>query len=270
LGLTPLHKHLAQYEIRAARADHHLQIGCDARADAVPFAMRQFILTAIGSYGDVHPLVGLAGALAARGHRVKVIANPYFADTVTSGGAEFVPVSTRDEYIKLSQHPDLWHPIRGPALALRHAAGGLAEPLYELAVAHYAPGETVFCSHALDLGTRVAAEKLSAPVASIDLSPAMLWSIYDSPRLKGALVGPRAPRWVKRAQYWMADTLFVRPILDGPLNGLRQKLGMKPTKRFFAEWLHATDLVLGLFPDWFAEPQPDWPANTRLTGTNIH
>jgi rhamnosyltransferase subunit B len=24
--------------------------------------------------------------------------------------------------------------------------------------------------------------------------------------------------------------------------------------------------VLGLFPDWFAEPASDWPANTRLTG----
>ena len=100
----------------------------------------------------------------------------------------------REDYIELSQHPDLWHPLRGPALALRHAAGGLARPLYELAMAHYVPGETVFCSHPLDLGTRVAAEKLSAPVASIDLAPAMLWSVYDSPRLKGALVRPASPR----------------------------------------------------------------------------
>ena len=29
---------------------------------------------------------------------------------------------------------------------------------------------------------------------------------------------------------------------------------------------HSTDLVIGLFPDWFAAPQPDWPPHTILTG----
>ncbi len=28
----------------------------------------------------------------------------------------------------------------------------------------------------------------------------------------------------------------------------------------------AATLVLGLFPDWFGPPQPDWPTNTRLVG----
>lgn len=228
--------------------------------------MPQFILTAIGSYGDVHPLVGLGTALAGRGHRVKLITNPYFAEMVTGAGLEFLPISTPEEYIELSQHPDLWHPIRGPMLVLRLAAGRLARPLYELAVEHHVPGETVFCAHALDMGTRVAAEKLAAPIASIDLSPAMLWSVYDSPRLKGALLGPRVPKWLKRVQFWASDTLLVRWILGGPLNGLRRELGLPPVRRLFADWLHATNLVLGLFPDWFAAPQADWPANTRLAG----
>ena len=30
--------------------------------------------------------------------------------------------------------------------------------------------------------------------------------------------------------------------------------------------MHQADMVLGLFPDWFGPPQPDWPANTRLVG----
>ncbi len=228
--------------------------------------MPHFILSALGSYGDVHPLVGLGSALAARGHRVQVIANPYFADVATSGGVEFLPVGTRQQYIELSQHPDLWHPLRGPALALRHAAGGLARPLYELALAHYATGETVFGAHPLDLGTRVAAEKLHAPLAAIDLAPSMLWSVYDSPRLKGALVGPGTPKWLKHAQYWLSDMLFIRRILGGPLNELRRDAGLAPVKHIFAQWLHRADLVLGLFPEWFGPRQPDWPANTKMAG----
>jgi rhamnosyltransferase subunit B len=43
-------------------------------------------------------------------------------------------------------------------------------------------------------------------------------------------------------------------------------LGLAPVKRVFSQWLHSASMVLGLFPDWFGPPQPDWPANTRLTG----
>jgi UDP:flavonoid glycosyltransferase YjiC (YdhE family) len=31
-------------------------------------------------------------------------------------------------------------------------------------------------------------------------------------------------------------------------------------------WLHSPDRVIGLFPEWYAAPQPDWPPQTRLTG----
>lgn len=228
--------------------------------------MTQFLITAIGSYGDVHPMVGLGATLAARGHDVKIITNPYFADVVSSVGLELLPIGTSEDYVKLCQHPDLWHPIGGARLVLKHAAGGLLRPLYDVLKTHYVPGSTVLCAHALDLASRVAGNKLQAPVASVDLAPSMLWTIYDSPRLKGALTGPRVPRWIKRMQFWASDTLFIRPLLSGDLNGLRRELGLVPVKRIFSDWLHDTDLVIGLFPDWFGPFQPDWPANTRLVG----
>ena len=97
--------------------------------------MTQFIISAIGSYGDVHPMVGLGAALAGRGHRVKLITNPYFADLVARAGLELLPIGTREQYIELTQHPDLWHPIRGAKLVLGHAAGGFVRPIYELVAA---------------------------------------------------------------------------------------------------------------------------------------
>lgn len=211
-------------------------------------------------------MVGLGAALAARGHSVKIVTNPYFEEVVAGAGLEFVPIGTREDYLRLSQHPDLWHPIRGPRLVLSQASGGLLRPLYELLTDQYVPDETIFCAHALDLASRVAGEKLAAPVVSVDFAPGMLWSLYDSPRLKGALLGPRVPRWLKRLQFWASDTLFVRPLLGGQLNGLRRELGLAPVRRIFSYWLHATDLVLGLYPDWFGPPQPDWPPNTRVVG----
>jgi UDP:flavonoid glycosyltransferase YjiC (YdhE family) len=228
--------------------------------------MTQFIITALGSYGDVHPMVGLGASLRARGHCVKIVANPYFEDVVAGAGLEMLPLGDREQYVQLSQHKDLWHPIRGPKLVLSLAAGQMLRPLYDLLVGHREPGNTVYCAHALDLASRIIGEKFGAPVANVLFAPGILWSQYDSPRLKGALLGPGVPRWLKRLQFWLSDTLFVQLVLGGELNRLRRELGLTPVRRIYSRWLFAADMILGLFPDWFGPPQPDWPANTRLVG----
>ena len=228
--------------------------------------MPHFTITALGSYGDVHPMVGLGAALAARGHRVQIITNPYFEEVVRGAGLEMLPIGTREDYIRLSQHPDLWHPIRGPRLVLSQGSAGLLRPLYELLTSQFVPGETVFCAHAMDLASRVAGEKFGAPVASIDFAPAMLWTLHDTPRLKGALLGPGVPKWLKHFQIRAGDVLFAQPLLGRELNRVRRELGLAPARRLFSQWLHATDLILGLFPEWFGPLQPDWPPNTRTVG----
>jgi rhamnosyltransferase subunit B len=227
--------------------------------------MTQFLLTALGSYGDVHPMAGLGAALAVRGHQVKVITNPYFEDVISGAGIEFLPLGTSEEYIELAQHPDLWHPTRGPKLVLGFSSDRFLRPLYDLIASNYVAGETVLCAHPLDFASRVAAETLAAPVANVVFAPGILWSVYDSPRLKGALLGPRVPRWLKRLQFWAANRFFVAPLFGGTLTKLRRELGL-PSKKISYQWMFETDLMLGLFPDWFGEPQPDWPTAARTVG----
>jgi rhamnosyltransferase subunit B len=228
--------------------------------------MGRFLITALGSYGDVHPMVGLGATLAARGHAVKVVTNPYFEEVVAGAGLECVPLGTREEYERLSQHRDLWHPIRGPRLVLKYASACALRPLYEQLMAHYVAGETVFCAHGLDFASRVAGEKLGAPVAGIMFAPGVFWTVHDSPRFQGALLGPRVPTWLKRLQFSLSDVLFLRPLLGPPVNRLRRDLGLAPVRQHFANWVVGTDLVVGLFPDWFGPPQVDWPPNTRVVG----
>jgi UDP:flavonoid glycosyltransferase YjiC (YdhE family) len=142
----------------------------------------------------------------------------------------------------------------------------MLRPLYDLLIANFVPGETVFCAHAMDLASRVIGEKMKAPVASILFAPGVIWSMHDSPRLKGALLGPRVPRWLKRLQFVLADRFFIRPLLASELNRLRGELGLPTVDRIFSQWLFASDLPLGLFPDWFGPRQPDWPARTKTVG----
>jgi UDP:flavonoid glycosyltransferase YjiC (YdhE family) len=64
----------------------------------------------------------------------------------------------------------------------------------------------------------------------------------------------------------MVDALFLDPPLSGPINEIRAELDLLPVRRVLHEWRHSPQLVLGLFPPWFAAPQPDWPSCVRLTG----
>jgi UDP:flavonoid glycosyltransferase YjiC (YdhE family) len=58
----------------------------------------------------------------------------------------------------------------------------------------------------------------------------------------------------------------IDPLIVPKLNAFRQELRLPPVTRVFRHWLHSPQRVIGLFPDWFAPPQPDWPPALRLTG----
>jgi hypothetical protein len=90
----------------------------------------RLLLTALGSYGDVHPMVGLGAAMRSRGHRVLIIANPHFRTVVESAQLELLPLGTEQEYDRLSHHPDLWHPWRGPQMVLQTCMSGYLRELY--------------------------------------------------------------------------------------------------------------------------------------------
>jgi UDP:flavonoid glycosyltransferase YjiC (YdhE family) len=76
----------------------------------------------------------------------------------------------------------------------------------------------------------------------------------------------RLPPAVKRIWFALLDRQVIDPVLLPELNGFRRELDLPPVRRVFDRWLHSPQKVLGLFPDWYAPPQPDWPPNTELTG----
>lgn len=225
-----------------------------------------YLLTALGSYGDVHPMVGLGVTLSRRGHRVSVIANPYFADVVQDGGLELLSIGTREEYLKLAQHPRLWHPLGGMSLLLRRAVVDLLPQLFQLVEANYLPGETVVVAHPLDAASRVLRETHGAKVATAVYAPMALASTYDPPALGLPTFGPGMPRWVNALQLALGDRLVLGPLLKRPLNEFRQQRGLAPISRLMPDWWYRSDLTLGLFPDWFSPPQADWPRPLAAVG----
>ncbi len=224
------------------------------------------ILIPVGSAGDVYPFTGLGEVLAQRGHHITILTNPKFADVVERRGFDFVPLGTAEEFDRLAANPDLWDGAQAFKLIARWAIVGTMEPIYEALAQLHVPGETIVAAQVTAFGARVASEKLGFPLVSVHLQPSVFRSVYETPHLPPMLSGPRTPRWLKRLQYYLADKLVVDPMMVRELNDFRRRLGLESITRPLAGWWYARHLNLGLFPEWFAPPQPDWPANTTLTG----
>jgi UDP:flavonoid glycosyltransferase YjiC (YdhE family) len=56
------------------------------------------LLIALGSAGDVNPMIRLGAALKTRGHSVTVVASAYFEVQIRRAGLEVIALGTIDEY----------------------------------------------------------------------------------------------------------------------------------------------------------------------------
>ncbi len=127
-------------------------------------------------------------------------------------------------------------------------------------------GPTVIVAPAAALGARLLNERRGVPLVTLLLQPALVRSMTNSPRLPCTLMGDGVPHWLKRLQYWFADRFVIDRLLGPELNRARAELGLPPVRGIMREWWTSSDLVIGLFPDWFAPPQSDWPKQLKLTG----
>jgi rhamnosyltransferase subunit B len=210
-------------------------------------------------------MIALGAALRQRGHRATIITYEVFREAAQSAGLEFIALGTAAEGQAIIADPRLWDPVKGfQCLAERVLIPNLPR-LYEIIAGHAGAG-VVVAAPGTCLGARVAQEKLGVPLATVHLQPAMMRSLADSGRLGRIALGPSVPRPIKKSVFWIIDRFFVDRHLLPQLNGFRAGLGLRPAAGVFGGYLHSTQLVIGLFPEWFAPLQPDWPSHTHLTG----
>lgn len=224
------------------------------------------IVVALGSAGDVHPNVGLALSVRRRGWNVLLIAPQVFQSLAQRVGLEFIGIGSEAEYMEALRDPDLWHPFRSYRFVANRLLLPAMRPVYEIIEAHAVPGQTVITAPALAFGARIAQEKLGIPLATIHLQPLLFRSAIAPACFGFPDVLAHLPRFMRPLYFHAADQFIVDPPIVGAVNEFRAELGLCPVRRLFDRWANSPDRVIGLFPDWFAPPQADWPANVSLTG----
>jgi rhamnosyltransferase subunit B len=221
------------------------------------------LLLTVGTDGDVYPYVAVGARLRARGHRVTLLATEPYRALAADHGLAFGALVSTAETEEAFGNPDFWHPLKGAWVLARWGVRFLPRQYEQVAELARADDAVLVASPGVLVG-RLVQETLSRPLASVVLQPWMLPSVV-APQVMPVLSLPRwAPRWVRRCHWWTLDA--VGDLLVGRhLNRLRQSLGLPPIRRIF-RWWWSPQLVLGLFPDWYGPPQPDWPPQVRLAG----
>ena len=222
----------------------------------------KILLVTLGTDGDVHPFIGMGLALRKRGHDVILLANEHYADRVTAA-LDFVPLGSMDLHKRIIDDPAFWDPRQLSSVV---AEWGLAQmpAQFQAIEANYEPGRTVVVSPASVFGARIAQERLGVPLATVVLQPALFRSAYRPAVMPGIPAIPQwFPRFVKGAVLKGVDAVVNR-ILVTRVSSYRRELGLEPLTGF-VDWWMSPQRIIALFPDWFGDPQPDWPSQTRLT-----
>ena len=226
---------------------------------------RLAILSAPGSRGDVNPMVAIGRELKQLGFEVVIsLAQPY-AEVAEDYGLTAEPIIGQDEFDRMLSQPSVWKPVRGVRTILGDVAATYVARHHELILRHHRPGETILVSHPLDFASRVFRDAYpETPLADVHLSPAMLRTWRDPPRVTPWPMELHRPGWAVKAAYWLADHLILDPAIGPAVNRLRQTYGLPPVRRLIDKWWLSPDLVLAMYPQWFA------PAAAEAAAQLVH
>jgi UDP:flavonoid glycosyltransferase YjiC (YdhE family) len=226
------------------------------------------ILVSLGTDGDVYPYVGLGRRLRARGARVTLVANEHFRPLAADLGLGFRPLVSDAETHALLADRDFWRPLHSARAAARWGLG-LIPRQYELVAGLARDPDAVLVGNPGVFAARLVQETRGTPLATLLLQPWMIPSTDAPPAMPGGLTLPRRTPRPLAAAYWRLVDAFGDLCVMGRLNAFRAALGLPPARRVSRWWL-SPQRVIGLFPDWYAPPQPDWPPQVRLAGFPLY
>ena len=228
----------------------------------------RIVLANFGSFGDLHPYLGIARELQRRGHTPVIATVSHYRQRVEAAGLLFHPV----RFSHMDQKPDapmmerILHLRTGPEFIVRELLMPWVRAAYEEMLGAL-EGASLLVSHPLAYAAQLAAERQGLPWVSTQLAPTGMMSAHDPPviaflpqltRLYG--LGPRF--WGPLFRLAKRGVLpWTRAVSD-----LRRDLGLPDTGNPMFEGGVSPWGTLALFSPLLGRPQPDWPVRTTQTG----
>lgn len=195
-----------------------------------------------------------------------MVTGEYHRRTVAASGVTFSPMRPDVALADKAQHRRLMDPKRGLERVLREVMlPALRHTFDDLCAA--VDGADLLVSQLAIFAAPLVAEATGVPWVSTELQPGAFISAHDPPvfaALPGlARLRPLGPRF-HRALFGLASGQ-ARAWAE-PIRALRRELGLRPCADPIFRERHSPRLVVAMFSECLARPQPDWPPNTVVTG----
>lgn len=219
--------------------------------------MSHIVLLPFGSAGDVFPFIWLGKMLMGRGHQVTMVSTCLFSEAAEAAGIGFVPLGTAEEIEAIAKDRRIWKLGIGTKVVIDYAVKWSVRYLEAIEKLGHID---LMMAPLTAFGARMAREKHGIPLITVHLQPLVFVSAYDMPLLHPHLRCLQVlPVWLKRFLLFLPNAVDLLA-----LPGIRKicrENHVIPPKSLWREWWDSPDGILALFPEWFGNPQPDWPKN---------
>lgn len=243
---------------------------------------KRIVLTTFGSLGDLYPYLAIARGLQNRGHRPLIATSERYRQKVETAGIEFHPVRP-DSLPDFERDWEFLSTMMYRGRSLEYVVCYMLMPHLRASYADLMAASQkadLLVTHPLTFAGPLVAEKIGIPWVSCILSPFSLLSACD---LQGFVsFGPAslAATSVGTASLATCEKSQIATMQDGigrhfqwrsrfwtaPWRQLRRELGLTEGCDSLLGGIQSPYLILGLFSEVLAAPQPDWPPQARAIG----
>jgi UDP:flavonoid glycosyltransferase YjiC (YdhE family) len=235
------------------------------RIGSSPRTSKRIVLATWGSYGDLFPYLGLAIGLKARGADVVLASCPYYKPIVEREGIEFRPLRPDVDPAATDLIRRIMDPRRGSEVIVREVLMSALAESYADAV-DAARGADLLVSHPITFTIPIVAEVLRLPWLSSVLSPLSFFSVSDFPVLATAAAARLVRMGAPVGRLARAIAMRMTAPWTAPVQALRRSLGLPVAPNVLFDGQFSASGTLALFSRVLADPQPDWPVRTTVTG----
>ncbi len=224
------------------------------------------IFYALGTKGDVHPLIGVAAEFVRCGFKVTFLSNEYFKSAIEEQNVCFVPTGSVEQYLR-GNNPEAWLPNSNNMDNFEYYHAPSFEPAFTYVTRVYASNSNLLVvSHTSNNGAAVAATTLGIPLVNFTISPNAIFSFINPPAPFCWRYPSWYPKFLKRHLLKRVHKESFNKFYGGSATleyiETRKRLGVPLAYNSACKPI----LQLCFFPEWFGMREKDWPDDLKLVG----
>lgn len=218
------------------------------------------IVSTTGTGGDIQPFITLAQGLSDLGHRVVMLVPKFQENAAKAASLPYETFGTREEFQGALNNPDLWDERKGWGVVWNVLAPHL-DALCDIVQSVPADETCVVLSHPILIPMAALARSVRPDlhIVAAYLAPSNLCSSHDMLTAGSQRIAPWIPLFWRKSLWRLIHKLSIDPTTLPRLNASRAQHHLPKVPHFFEHMLNAPNASVGIFPDWFASVQPDWP-----------